>query len=179
MSGIVGGTAQNLNVRNNVYDDDPGVLAWVPETQPLIKTDTLNVNSDVTDRAARLLGVVSGSVGVSNFPASYAVTGAFFQSLQPVSSKTALTASAPTAISVGVASAEAVAVNANRKGLLLVNTSVNYISLAFGAVAVLYSGITLNPQGGSFWMDEYSFTTAQVRAIASAAASNLSVQEFV
>ena len=59
MSGIVGGTAQNLNVRNNVYDDDPGVLAWVPETQPLIKTDTLNVNSDVTDRAARLLGVVS------------------------------------------------------------------------------------------------------------------------
>ena len=69
MSGIVGGTAQNLNVRNNVYDDDPGVLAWVPETQPLIKTDTLNVNSDVTDRAARELGkvtVTSGAITETN-----------------------------------------------------------------------------------------------------------------
>jgi hypothetical protein len=95
-----------------------------------------------------------------------------------VGTKTALTASAPAAVSVGIASAEAVAINAARKGLLLVNTSANYISIAFGAAAVLYSGITLNPSGGSFWMDEYSFSTAQVRAIASGAASNLAVQEF-
>ena len=59
MSGIVGGTAQNLNVRNNVYDDDPGVLAWVAEKQGLVVTDTVVVNPDVSDRAARLLGVVS------------------------------------------------------------------------------------------------------------------------
>ena len=59
MSGIIGGTAQNLNVRNNVYDDDPGVLAWVPEKQGLVVTDTVVVNPDVSDRAARLLGVVS------------------------------------------------------------------------------------------------------------------------
>lgn len=85
---------------------------------------------------------------------------------------------APVAVSVGVVSAEAVTINASRKGLILVNTSTAYISIAFGAAAVLYSGITLNPSGGSFCMDEYSFTTAQVRAIASAAASNLSVQEF-
>jgi hypothetical protein len=94
-------------------------------------------------------------------------------------SKDALTASAPAAVSVGLTSAEAVVANANRKGILLVNTSANYISIAFGAAAVLYSGITLNPSGGSFWMDEFSFTTAQVRAIASGAASNLSCQEFV
>lgn len=70
MSGIIGGTAQNLNVRNNVYDDNPGVLAWVPETQPLIKTDTLSVDSDVTDRAGRLLGVISGTVAVTGVATS-------------------------------------------------------------------------------------------------------------
>lgn len=98
----------------------------------------------------------------------------------PVSSKTAITASAPTASSVGVASAQAVASNSNRKGLVLTNTSANYISLAFGAnAAVLYSGITLNPGGGVFVMDEYLYTTAAVNAIASGAASNLGIQEFV
>lgn len=94
--------------------------------------------------------------------------------------KSALIASAPAAASVGVVSAQAVAVNANRKGCLLVNTSLNYISIAFGAnAAVLYSGITLNPSGGSFWMDAYSFSTEAINAIASGAASNLAVQEFV
>ena len=86
---------------------------------------------------------------------------------------------APTAASVGVASAEAVAVNTSRTGLILVNTSSAWISLAFGAAAVLYSGITLAPLGGTFVMDNDTFTTAQIRAIASAAASNLAIQEFV
>lgn len=98
--------------------------------------------------------------------------------LGTVNTKTALTGSAPTAVSVGVASAEAVAVNTSRKGLVLVNTSAATISLAFGVAAVLNSGITLFPNGGTYVMDEYTFTTAQVRAIASAAASNLAVQEF-
>jgi len=93
--------------------------------------------------------------------------------------KVPLTFSAPTFASVGVASAQAVAINANRKGLLLVNTSANYISIGLGSPAVLYSGITLNPLGGSFWMDDYSFTTAAVNAIASGVASNLAVQEMV
>jgi len=93
--------------------------------------------------------------------------------------KVPLTFSAPTAVSVGIVSAQAVAANANRKGLLLVNTSTNYISIGLGSAAVLYSGITLNPSGGTFWMDEYSFTTSAVNAIASGAASNLAVQEMV
>ena len=96
---------------------------------------------------------------------------------QPVSTKTALTAASPTAATVGVASAEALATNANRRGLVLVNTSDNTISLGIGAAAVLNSGITLQP--GAIWtMNEYTFSTGAINAIASAAGSNLSIQEW-
>ena len=89
-------------------------------------------------------------------------------------------ASAPIAASVGVASAQAVAANPNRTGLILVNTSANAISISFdGNAAVLNSGITLNPNGGTFVMDEFTFTTKAINAIAGGAASNLAVQEFV
>jgi hypothetical protein len=94
-----------------------------------------------------------------------------------VSTKTALTESAPTSASVGTSSAVAVSSNANRKGLILTNVSSAIISLSFDAAAVLYDGITL-PPWGVFVMDEYSFSTGEVRAIASAASSDLAVQEF-
>ena len=88
-----------------------------------------------------------------------------------------LTANAPAAASVGVASAEVVASNVDRTGLILTNTSSNNISLGFGTAAVLNSGITLTPNG-TFNMDAYSFTTQAVNAIASGAGSNLALQEF-
>lgn len=94
-----------------------------------------------------------------------------------VSTKTPLNPSSPTSASVGVSSGLALASNANRKGLHLVNTSSASISLGFGSSAVLNSGITLTPNG-TFWMDEDSFSTAAVNAIASAAASNLAIQEY-
>ena len=94
-----------------------------------------------------------------------------------IGTKTALTASSPTATSVGVSSAQAVASNANRKGLVLVNTSNNTISLAFGATAVLNSGITLI-SGSSWEMNEYTFHIGAVNAIADVASSNLAVQEY-
>ena len=94
-----------------------------------------------------------------------------------ISTKTALTETAPTFATVGVTSAAAVSAAAGRKGLILTNTSSATISLAFDAAAVLNSGITL-PPWGVFVMDEYSFTVGEVRAIASVAASNLAVQEF-
>lgn len=94
-----------------------------------------------------------------------------------VNTKNALTGSSPAAASVGITSAQAVASNASRKGLTLTNTSLATISLGFGATAVLNSGITLYP-GGVFFMDEYCFTTQAVNAIASAAASNLGIQEW-
>lgn len=95
-----------------------------------------------------------------------------------VSTKTALTVSAPTAASVGVTDGTALAGNANRKGLVLVNTSANLISVAFGTAAVLGSGITLNPNGGAFVMDEYTFNVGAVHAIAASGSSNLAIQEF-
>lgn len=93
--------------------------------------------------------------------------------------KTPLTGSAPAFASIGLASSSALAVNVNRKGLAMVNTSANWISLAFGAPAILYSGICLAPNGGSFAMGTFDFSTQEVRAIASGAGSNLAIQEFV
>jgi hypothetical protein len=136
-----------------------GLVAQLDDVAPTAITENQFGNIRMSSRRALLVeGVASGT---------------------PISTKSALTASAPTFASVGVTSAEAVPVNTNRKGLMLVNTSANYISIAFGAAAVLYSGITLNPGGGAWWMDEYCFNTAQIRAIASGAASNLAIQEFV
>jgi len=94
-----------------------------------------------------------------------------------VSTKTPLTPSAPDMAVVGVASAQAVAANAARLGLVLVNVSDNLISLGFGAPAVLGSGVTLYP-GGVFNMGEYDFTLVAVNAIASVAASPLAIQEY-
>lgn len=92
-------------------------------------------------------------------------------------SKTALTGSSPTSATIGATSTAAVAANSSRKGLVLINTSENIISLAFGSAAVLNSGITLYPRG-SFQMDEYTFSTQAVNAIASVASSNLAIQEY-
>lgn len=94
-----------------------------------------------------------------------------------VGSKIPLTPASPTSFSVGVASAVAVAFNANRKGLILTNVSTAHISFGLGVAAVLNSGVTLYP-GGVWVMDEFNFTIDSVTAIASLAASALAVQEF-
>lgn len=90
----------------------------------------------------------------------------------------ALTGSSPANATVGITSASAISANSSRKGLIVINTSINTISLnVVGGAAVLNSGITLYP-GGVWNMDQFSFTTAAIFAIASAASSNLSIQEF-
>lgn len=92
-------------------------------------------------------------------------------------SREPLIPTAPAAPSVGASSGEIVATNANRKGLVIVNTSGGNISLAFGAnAAVLNSGITLYPNG-AWEMDEWTFTTLAVNAIAGGS-TNVAVQEF-
>jgi hypothetical protein len=91
--------------------------------------------------------------------------------------KSALTPASPATASVGITSAQAVASNGSRKGLLITNLSNNFVSLGLGATAVLNSGITLTPYG-SWQMDSFSFCTSAVNAIASAASSTISVQEF-
>ena len=139
---------------------------------------TLNANTTSGDVIASddIAGVKHQRVKVE-FGADGSATDVSATAPLPVTSKTALTPSAPAAASVGVASAEAVAANANRKGLILTNTSQATISLGFAAAAVLSSGVTLFP-GGIFKMDEYTLTTGAINAIAGAAASNLAIQEF-
>ena len=72
-----------------------------------------------------------------------------------------------------------VASNGSRKGLVLTNTSTGgqSVSLAVGAAAEVGKGIVLYPQG--VWvMDEYTFTTGQIRAIGSTGSASLGVQEY-
>lgn len=119
-----------------------------------------------------LLCSMSGGPGVS---ATYAeVSGSIISTKTPL-----LGTTAPAAVAVGVASGLAVAANANRKGLILTNTSVNNISLGFGAnAAVLNAGITIFP--ASRWeMNEYTYSQEAINAIAAGAASNLAIQELL
>lgn len=160
-------------------------------TESTLSTLNGKIPSNLTVTSTRLLvdgsGVtqpVSGTVSISG---TVAATQSGTWTVQPgntanttpwlTSSKTALTGSSPTAATVGTSSASAVAANSSRKGLILSNTSNNTISFGLGATAVLNSGITL-PPGGVWQMDEFSFTTAAINAIASAASSNLAIQEF-
>lgn len=85
---------------------------------------------------------------------------------------------APTFATVGTSSSSVVPLNANRSGLIIVNTSATAtVSLGIGSTAVLYSGITLFPQG-AFNMGEFDFSKEAITAIASAAGTNISIQEF-
>lgn len=92
------------------------------------------------------------------------------------------TASAPSSVSVGVASALAVAANASRKGLVLTsllgNTGRISLSLVAASPAVVDSGMILLP-GDSFTMDAFTFTVSQINAISNVAAQTLSIQELV
>ena len=89
-----------------------------------------------------------------------------------------LSASAPTFATVGAASAVVLARNAARKGAVFVNTSTNRISLGIGVAAVLDRGITIYGNGGVWEMDEHSYSVEAIHAIASAAGSNLTLQEW-
>lgn len=87
---------------------------------------------------------------------------------------------APAQIDVDTASKEVVAENYNRVGLLLTNLASGTMYLAFGTnAAVVGSGPVLGPDGGSFSMDDFSFTKEAVNAIAHSNNSLLAIQEFV
>jgi len=105
--------------------------------------------------------------------------GANSSSVQPVSTKTALTASAPTNATVTASSTLIVASNASRKGLAIINITGNPVSLGFGSnPAVLNSGITLTTIGSVWETSEYDFVTSAVNAISSVASNVVSIQEY-
>ena len=113
----------------------------------------------------------AGAVDVHIAGGSAVVTAGTF------TDRTALTPSAPAVGTVGVSSATLVGSNTARKGLILVNTSPNTVSLAVNATAVLNSGMTIYP-GGVFNMDSYNFFLGTVTAIAEAASGTVGIQEY-
>jgi hypothetical protein len=88
-----------------------------------------------------------------------------------------LTPKAPISVLVGLTSSIVVYANVQRKGLIVINSSGNTISLGLGTDAVLYKGITLYP-GGTFNMAEEDFYSGVIYGIAGAVNSQLSIQEF-
>lgn len=97
--------------------------------------------------------------------------------VQMVAPITALTASSPATYTVTTSSAQAIASNASRKGLHIVNVGNGWTYLGIGATAVLSSGIALAPNGGSYEMVDRYLTTSAINAIG-AFASTLSIQEW-
>lgn len=163
----------------------PVVLASDQSNLNVAVVGTVPVSGPLTDAQLRATPVpISGTVAISGSVAvNVGLTDAQLRATAvPISgtvsvAKTDLTPSAPSAVSVGVASGVLIAANANRRGFKAVNTSNARVSLAFATPAVLNSGITLYP-GGVFDMDEYDFDLGEIRAIASLAASNVAIQEF-
>jgi hypothetical protein len=87
------------------------------------------------------------------------------------------TPSAGASVSVGTSSTAVLGANAARQFLALCNDSANviYVDLS-GATAVASKGVRLNANGGAVLLDRYVPTSA-IKAIASGAASVLTVQE--
>lgn len=88
-----------------------------------------------------------------------------------------LSAGTATFAIIGLTSALAVAANATRKGLQVINASQNRVSIGIGSSAFLDSGILLYPAG--VWnMDEMDFSSAAINVISSGATSRISIQEY-
>lgn len=91
-----------------------------------------------------------------------------------------INASGPTNALAGSSSGLLISENNNRVGLVVTNLSTSTIYLGLqGASATLHAGIALNPSGGTWVMDEYSFHTGQINVVAHSAGNIVSLQEFI
>lgn len=91
-----------------------------------------------------------------------------------------INASPPSNVLIGATSTQAIAENLNRQGLILTNISGSTIYLALmGFTATLHAGIALNPNGGTWVMDEFNYNNSAINAIAHSAGNILSIQEFI
>src|SRR4051794_36278118 len=116
----------------------------------------------VDDGAGSL--TVDGSVSVSNFPATQAVTGTFFQATQPVSGTVTTNASrAATGTATSVASTVTtnttiLAANAARFGASIYNESTAVLFLLLGAGTESATVYTLQMAAGSYYETPFGFT---------------------
>ncbi len=150
--------AGNWNV--SVNNTSGGSAVNIQDGGNTITVDgTVSANATLSAETTKVIGTVNISAA------------------QTVATKTALTPASPATYSLTASTAQALASNSSRKGLVVVNVSSNVVSLGLGANAVLNSGITLYP-GGTWSMDEYTFCTGAINAIASVASGVLGIQEF-
>lgn len=97
--------------------------------------------------------------------------------------RTAFVPLSPGHVSVANSTCLAIAANTSRAGLVLTNKNLTGagipVYLGIATIAVLGSGIVLYPNGGTWVMDEMTFSTGSIAAIASAAGvASLSIQEW-
>lgn len=147
-----------------------------PATQPVSGTVTANAGTNLnTSLLATASAQTTGNASLSSIDTK--LTSPLTVTGSTTTTRSALSPSSPTSGSVGTSSAQVLAANSNRKGLILINTSTNNMSFGLGTTALLNSGITLTANG-TWVMDEYTFYTGAINAIASSSSSNLSIQEL-
>ena len=95
-----------------------------------------------------------------------------------VSTKTPLTALTPSSATITGTPSTVVASNMSRKGLVIINLSMDIIYLGLGSTASAGSGIALTQKGSVYEMSEYDYTTSSVSAVSSGTSSPISIQEF-
>ena len=166
--------------------DGVGVQRNIGEVITPAQQPVMDFTWDTSIKLNGLVGLYRASADIF-FPvglaAAKATNGDFVLQVQPVSSQlTPITQSAPTQVSVGVASGVLLAANAARRYLVIVNNAAAArVSIAFGVAAVLDSGITLQPNGGAYEMSvgAGNLNVGEIRAIASGAATTVGLQEGV
>lgn len=147
-------------------------------------TNTNAFSSLGTDQAASMIKVSVYGTNAANgdTPLPINASGNLKMNISGVSAGVAISTNqtgtpTETSVTVGVASGTALAANANAKMRLFINDSPNIIYLSTsGAAAALNAGIRLNANGGSVLFDRF-VPTGIVKAIATAANSNLLVVE--
>lgn len=93
------------------------------------------------------------------------------------SPNSALTVSASATYLATTTSGQAVAANAGRRGMVIVNLGTVNVALGLGEAAIDNRGIVLVPNG-TWTMDNHTYTTAAVNAKAASTTANLGIQEF-
>jgi hypothetical protein len=83
---------------------------------------------------------------------------------------------APATYAVTNGSAQAIAANPSRTGLVITNVGTVNVFFGCGATAVLNYGLCLAPNG-TWVMDRYTFYTGQINAICTGS-STLAIQEY-
>lgn len=116
-----------------------------------------------------IIDSVEGEVPASNTALYDLLVKAMRSSLTPLASAN---------VSCGATTTALVSANEQRKGLVVINTGSNPIYLGLGENAVLSKGIYLAASGGTWVMDDFSFTKVAVNGITTTGTSNVSIQEF-